>query len=213
MLIYRREKSVPSKKVNEPLLLIAPMSSLDDAIDTASASDSPLLAAYVFADVKAAKYLSQFIASRVSLTNFIPPQLLGKLNCRTISITKLIFSLVGPPAPQGYSTSFAMRYSKEMFSFPSPEHVASPPSANSSDRAANDVLDDTSSNMAGIEKLKQSIQEPLLPMGEPAGKSIGFFEQGLFTGLATEAVVVTSLLAISARYVVPVMLQKVGRGR
>jgi len=100
-----------------------------------------------------------------------------------------------------------------MFSFPSPEHIASPPSVNSKDKVANDALCNDSSNKTTIEKLKRSIGEPLSPMGEPAGKSIGFFEQGLFTGLAIEVVVLTSLLGVSARYLVPALLQRVGRGK
>jgi len=73
-----RDNLILSEKINEPLLLVIPISSLDDAIDTANTSDSSLLAAYFFADAKAAKYLSQFVMSDVSLTNHIPPQLLGR---------------------------------------------------------------------------------------------------------------------------------------
>jgi hypothetical protein len=107
-----------------------------------------------------------------------------------------------------------MRYSKDMFSFPSPEFIAmssAHPSSSlhSSDKVANEVLDQKFASKAALEKLKSSIQTPLAPMGEPSGKSIGFFEQGLFTGLAVEAVVAAGFLAICARYAVPAILKRV----
>ena len=55
-------------------------SSLDDAIDGVNSSEKQaLLALYVFADGPAAKYLTQFIRTRVSFVNHIPTTLLSKL--------------------------------------------------------------------------------------------------------------------------------------
>ena len=54
------------------------VSSLDDAIDIVGSKTSrPLLALYVFADPKSAKYLAQFIRADVSFINHIPASLLG----------------------------------------------------------------------------------------------------------------------------------------
>lgn len=80
--ILLRDKSILNKKVTEPTLIIVSVSSLDDAIDMANAEDTSLLAAYFFADPRAAKYLSQFITADVSFTNHIPPQFLGKTALR-----------------------------------------------------------------------------------------------------------------------------------
>ena len=67
-----------SGKINEPTLLVAQITSLDDAIDMAHQYDSSLLATYLFAEPRAAKYLSQFISADISLVNHIDPHLLGK---------------------------------------------------------------------------------------------------------------------------------------
>lgn len=80
--ILLRDKSILNKKFTEPTLIIVSVSSLDDAIDMANAEDTSLMAAYFFADPRAAKYLSQFITADVSLTNHIPSQLLGKTALR-----------------------------------------------------------------------------------------------------------------------------------
>jgi hypothetical protein len=54
-------------------------SSHDDAIDAINAtSQDALLALYVFADGPSAKYLTQFIRTRVSFVNHIPTNILGK---------------------------------------------------------------------------------------------------------------------------------------
>jgi len=54
------------------------VSSLDDAIDLVSSKISrPLLASYVFADPKSAKYLAQFIRAEMNFVNHVPASLLG----------------------------------------------------------------------------------------------------------------------------------------
>jgi hypothetical protein len=62
----------------ERILLIGRIRSLDDGIDIAN-SASPLLAAYLFAQPGAAKYLSQFIHTNATFCNNIPAALLGEL--------------------------------------------------------------------------------------------------------------------------------------
>jgi aldehyde dehydrogenase (NAD+) len=67
-----------SKQADTVYLLAT--SSHDDAIDTLGniSNQDPLLASYVFATPPAAKYLTQFVRSRVSFVNHIPANLLGK---------------------------------------------------------------------------------------------------------------------------------------
>ena len=94
-LTFARNHSYLNRKTTEPVLLIHPMSSLDDAIDLSNSryahahmyrklqadirnSGTPLLATYLFAEPPAAKYLSQFINAHMSCTNAIPADLLGK---------------------------------------------------------------------------------------------------------------------------------------
>jgi len=62
---------------------------------------------------------------------------------------------------------------------------------------------------ADIEKLRLNLQAPLPDMKQPAGKSIGFFEQGLFTGVVIEATILLSLVAVSARYAVPAIIKRI----
>lgn len=74
------------RKVDGPALLVAPMTSLDDAIrlvNGTATTSSPVgkpanLASYVFAQPATAKYLSQFIDAQASFVNHIPAQLLGE---------------------------------------------------------------------------------------------------------------------------------------
>ena len=84
-LVKQRTCALMSKKINEPLLLIHAISSLDDAIDLANSGDGPLLASYFFAAPAAAKYLSQFIESYVSCTNQIPIDLLGRRSPKVLN--------------------------------------------------------------------------------------------------------------------------------
>jgi aldehyde dehydrogenase (NAD+) len=60
-------------------VLVWATTSLDDAIDILNNSYcAPQSALYVFAEPYAAKYLTQFISTRVSFVNHIPANLLGK---------------------------------------------------------------------------------------------------------------------------------------
>lgn len=76
---FLRDQPFTINKENEPILTIHAMTSLDDAIDAITSTKTSLLSLYLFAEPKAAKYLSQFISTEISLTNHIPPQLLGEI--------------------------------------------------------------------------------------------------------------------------------------
>jgi hypothetical protein len=158
------------------------MSSLEDAIDytNSSARQSqhpalPLLASYIFATPKTAKYLSQFISSSASFINTIPAGL-----------------LIGPAAPYApqQPLNIEYRYTPTMFSACSPQLVHPPPSSvqiahvlfvqDSKSSSKEDSL--TARQLADL-----SIQ-PLKPTGQPLQHArVGFFEQGIMIGLGFAA--------------------------
>ncbi|RMD44991.1 hypothetical protein DV735_g76, partial [Chaetothyriales sp. CBS 134920] len=180
-LFPKRDQVPVAQKINVPLLAIHPISSLDDAIDTAQTTASAhnsLLALYIFADLKAAKYLSQFISADLSLTNHIPPQL-----------------LVGPAAPLQYPVSISGRYTNEMFSSPSPELVV----PTEKDRLWARYLDGQISPQEA-DKVKAELTKPLGDIGEPEGKATGFFEQGFHLGLGVEVLAITGIFGLAAKY-------------
>ena len=74
---YRTDINISTGK--DPYLLpMLAVSSYDDAIDALTTKEEkPLSAFYVFADPLPAKYLTQFVRTRVSFVNHIPANLLG----------------------------------------------------------------------------------------------------------------------------------------
>ncbi|OQV00734.1 hypothetical protein CLAIMM_06193 [Cladophialophora immunda] len=82
-------------------------SSHEDAIDAVNAGgQKALLALYVFADPSAAKYLTQFVRTRVSFVNYIPTQILA-----------------WPAAPAGYPVSPDFLYTRAMIESASPQYL------------------------------------------------------------------------------------------
>ena len=190
-VIHVKQRTSPllRRKIEEAVLLIHAISSLDDAIDLSnSSSTEPLLAAYLFAAPAAAKYLSQFLNAHVTCTNEIPADL-----------------LVGPAAPIGFPISMNARYSKMMFSVPRPEFI------NFSVRSAAvaKVLDGAEANADAERKLREGGQKPLPPTGQRPGKAIGFFEQGLFVGATVLTTTTMTGLAIAGFYVIPKLMRRV----
>lgn len=183
--IKDRTSTLLSRKIAEPLLFIHTISSLDDAIDLANSAAEPLLATYLFATPAAAKYLSQFINAHVSCTNDIPADL-----------------LVGPASPIGFPVSIQSRYTKEMFSVPRPEFINFPALSHT----VAEVLDEGKTD-AG-RKLREEAQNRLPPSTQRAGKAIGFFEQGLFSGLSVIAVSTLTGVVVLGVYVVPKVVRR-----
>jgi hypothetical protein len=95
-----------------------------------------------------------------------------------------------------------------MFSRPSPEFILSLPSGQSRDTLATRILDGQNVSKTDLERLKNDMCTPLSGMKESDGKSVGFFEQGLFTGLVVEATVAVGLIAICAKYAIPLLMRK-----
>ena len=186
-VIHVKQRTSPllGRKVGEPILLIHATSSLDDAIDLANSGTEPLLAAYLFAAPAAAKYLSQFINAHVTCTNEIPVDL-----------------LVGAAAPVGFPVSMQARYSKAMFSVPRPEFVNFSARSVAMAKALDGAEPDAE------RKLREEAQKPLPATGQPPGKAIGFFEQGLLVGATILAISTITGLTIVGVYVVPKVVRR-----
>jgi acyl-CoA reductase-like NAD-dependent aldehyde dehydrogenase len=168
MSVQKRTSPLLLRKLNEPLLLIHSISSLDDAIDFANKGNKPLLATYLFATPRSAKYLSQFIDSHLSLINQVPIEL-----------------LVGPASPLHPSLpatlSPSTRYPKALFQLPSPAYIH--PTALSP--LLTSALSSSPSTAISIKELEKHALAPLKPSDQRRGGQIGFFEQGIITGLVT----------------------------
>ena len=97
-----------------------------------------------------------------------------------------------------------------MFSFPSPEHIASTDLALTSRTEALELalFEQCSLPKSTVEKLNASIRTPLTDMGQSPGGSIGFFEQGLFTGASIVGIALLGSLLVTARFATPVILRQ-----
>ena len=153
--------------------------SLDDAIDianTTTGNNAPLLANYVFADAKSAKYLAQFISSPAAFVNQVPLEL-----------------LIGPAAPTTTAVPLnpALRYPAELFSTPKPNTVKPSQQTVLFTHALISGAGSSSSSEAGKKAADAVLQRALadatkeLVPKKPrkAAGQIGFFEQGILTGL------------------------------
>ena len=162
-----RSNEILTKKITEPLLLIHPVSSLDDAIDYLNSSSTrPLLAAHIFAAPDSAKYLSHFVSASASFVNGIPAEL-----------------LIGPAAPEGFALSVSPRYTVEMFSMPHPEIYKYSSDVNS-DVAL--LLDGSQRDQSKSKNKFAKLRDMSLPaIKEGTGPPIGFFEQGILVGLGS----------------------------
>ena len=183
--------SSPDVKINEPILLLHSITSMDDAVDYLNRSSSPLLATYLFANPASAKYLSQFINASCSFTNHIPTEL-----------------LVGPPAPDGFPTTTHPRFSPDMFSTPRPEAITVSPRST--------LLGEALDHGTDLQKLSKGKKEKALldvslkPMKEPdGGAGPGFFEQGILTGGSILLSTIAAGLFVGIRYVAIPVVKKV----
>ncbi len=135
---------------------------------------SSLLATYIFAEPRAAKFISQNLSSQVACINQIPVQL-----------------LLGPAAPTHRAPDVLYRYSKDMFSVPRPQYVEPLPAVF---RKAEEVLLDASKHAASP-TLRQLAVKPLRPTGQPKNDHVGFFESGLLLGAGISLPLAFSIIA------------------
>lgn len=187
--ISDRNSPLLRKRIEEPLLLIHPVRSIDDAIDFANKdSEEPLSAVFAFGTPEVAKYVSQFIRSHLTCVNHIPVEL-----------------LVAPITPVGYETKLNGPYSKEMFSIPKPELIQFEEKSSSLCQ----ILDEN--DTLGASKLRRTAETMNTKVQQPAGSAFGFFEQGLILGatLVLTTAIVGNILFW--KYGVPIVLRKMGR--
>lgn len=172
--VKNRESSLLGRKIEGCLLAVHTISSLDDAIDLANSSPSPLTASFIFSALPAAKYMSQFISANASFINQAPTEL-----------------LVGPVAPADYPVSLKTRYSRAMFEIPRTQIVQTTRDT----EIVNAVLRD--SDLAQLKELRKRATVVLPPTGQKEGGSIGFFEQGIITGgLIVMTPILTTVVAL-----------------
>jgi hypothetical protein len=90
-----------------------------------------------------------------------------------------------------------------MFSVPRPEFITVSPQSVLLSQFLDQNDKDSRKNMTS------ELAAPLSPMNEPAGKAIGFFEQGLFTGGGIVVASALTGLALVVRYTGPIIMKKI----
>ncbi|PYI09812.1 aldehyde dehydrogenase PutA [Aspergillus sclerotiicarbonarius CBS 121057] len=156
----RRKSSLLQRKVSEKVLVLHPVTSLDDAIDFSS-SMGTLAATYAFAAPAAAKYLTQFIDSYSSWINHVPTDL-----------------LIGPAYPINQPPSRETRYSILSLQVPRPQFVTE----TSNTTLIREIISNTFGQSKRSTDVWREALAPLPSIGQVEGKRIGFFEQGIITG-------------------------------
>lgn len=183
-----RKSKLLRKRIQDPLLVIHPVRSIDDAIDLANADgDERLSAAFAFGTPEVVKYISQFVDAHLCCANKIPVEL-----------------LVGPATPTGFATSLEGCYTKEMFSVPSPTFVK----YDGKTCRLQNVLD--GNDLKATNGLRREAEALNTAVNQPAGHAIGFFEQGILLGLG---MVLTSIVAgnvVLWRYGLPAIRRRLG---
>ena len=183
-----RKSSVLKKQVNEPLLVLHWVSSMDDAIDFINnATEEPLAALLVYGSPEVGKYASQFINSHLCCINDVPIEL-----------------LVAPLTPIGFATQPGKTYRKEMFSVPKPQLIQF--GERNSKLAA--MLDNNDEKAAV--KLRKQAQSIDAKVRQPAGHAIGFFEQGLMLGASVALTTIVSTAVVMFKYGVPAVRRGIG---
>ncbi|KAL4803139.1 Aldehyde/histidinol dehydrogenase [Aspergillus unguis] len=157
-------------KIGEKVLLLHPVSSLDDAIDFAN-DFGTLAATYAFAAPDSAKYITQFIDAHLSFINHLPTDL-----------------LIGPAFPTNIPVpeTLATRYTASSFQLPRPQFTTQSPTAS----LVQKILDNPASERT---KAWTEAISPLPPTRQKNGPRIGFFEQGIITG---GTITLTSFVAV-----------------
>jgi aldehyde dehydrogenase (NAD+) len=163
--------SLPAKQTS-PIFAITAFTSLDHAIDLASASVTrPVLATYHFAAPAHASYLTQFVAAEVTFVNHVASRL-----------------LLGPAAPAFQPFDLEKRYTIEHFSRVLPAFVST-----SNGRIGFEGEREASKSMNNAVK---EIQE----RKRPEWIAHGFFEQGIFIGLGIYGIPLLTCLGTGLFY-------------
>ncbi|KAJ5151370.1 uncharacterized protein N7482_010622 [Penicillium canariense] len=155
--VQDRNSALLKRKIDEKVLLVHPVTSLDDAIDVNF--DGTLTALYAFAAPASAKYLTQFIDADIAWVNHVPSHM-----------------LIGPALPRNAPYSPDTRYATSQFQKPRP-HLINP---SASAYTAQTILENESTVKS--DALWRETLAPLPATKQPPGFKIGFFEQGIITG-------------------------------
>jgi aldehyde dehydrogenase (NAD+) len=169
-----RYVSLPQKQTNA-VFAITPFTSLDHAIDIVSSSVlNPVLAAYHFAAPAHASYLSQFVPAEVTFVNHVPSRL-----------------FLGPAAPAFQPFDLDNRYKVEHFSRVLPAFEST-----SDVRVGSTVLEGEKEASRLMNNAAQGIREKK----RPEWIAHGFFEQGIFIGLAVYGIPLLTLVGAGLFY-------------
>ncbi|KAJ5622652.1 hypothetical protein N7528_005884 [Penicillium herquei] len=155
--VQDRKSPLLQKKIDEKVLLVHSVTSLDDAIDINF--NQTLAATYAFAAPGSAKYLTQFIDANISWVNHVPAHM-----------------LIGPAIPRDKAYNASTRYATDQFQLPRPQLITVPAAA----VATQTIL--SSTNTIKSDALWRESIAPLPSTNQRPGHKIGFFEQGLITG-------------------------------
>ncbi|KNG82005.1 aldehyde dehydrogenase PutA [Aspergillus nomiae NRRL 13137] len=167
-LLQNRDSPLLRAKLSERLLLLHPVSSLDDAINLCNASGTHA-ATYTFAAPAAAKYVSESIDAHTAWINHVPYDI-----------------LVGPVVPLSYGGNLHTRYTTEDFQVPRPQVV----NQTTTTAIAKALL---AGKSVQSDRTLQEILSPLPEIQQRPGHKIGYFEQGIITG---GLITLTSLITI-----------------
>ena len=184
--INDRQSKLLRKRIQEPLLLIHPVRSVDDAIEFANGDSEELLSAlFAFGAPEVVKYISQSVNSHLCCANNIPIELLA-----------------GPRTPIGFATGLGSPYSKQMFSMPKPEFI----DYGEKNTITQSILDENDAKAA--KKFRCDAESLNTKVNQPAGKSIGYFEQGILLGLGITLTTVVAGNVAVWRYGLPFILKR-----
>ncbi|RSL71453.1 hypothetical protein CEP54_001316 [Fusarium duplospermum] len=159
--VEERKSALLGRKVTENCLIVHSVTSMDDAID-ASRSSGPLAAAYMFTTPNMAKYMCQFVDAAVSFVNQIP--------------TELMYSPIAPeghpPQPNNYSI-----YQQDHFSQPKPKYLTH----SSFSKKLAKFRSASSRELVALDREATTKLPEIVRLKRAGG--IGFFNQGIVTGL------------------------------
>ena len=188
VIVNDRKSSVLKKHINEPLLVLHSVTSMDDAIDFINTkTEEPLAALLVFGSPEVGKYASQFIDSHLCCVNDVPVEL-----------------LVAPLTPVGFATQLGKPYRTKMFSIPKPQLIQF--GKRSAKLAA--MLDNNDGKEAV--KLRKQAQGTDTKVKHPAGHAVGFFEQGLMLGVSVALTTIVSSAVVLFKYGIPAIRRGIG---
>jgi hypothetical protein len=188
-LVTDRTHTILKKRVQEPLLLVHPVRSVDDAINFTNSDDvnNPLAAVYTFGSPEVAKYVSQFVDAHVSCANDIPVEL-----------------LVRPASPVGYAVSFSSPYTRDMFRRAKSEFIRY--DARTTKLAS--IVD--GNDVPEAIKIRRAAETLNVTVRQPPGHAVGFFEQGLLLGASIAVVTLIAGNVLAWKYGLPLLRKRIG---